>query len=80
MRVDFNPSALVFTDATDIYDVYFLIIDEDEKTIDCSDNNGMSIANIHYSECETIGYLPYNNEGKFTGEQVIIIKNGELIK
>ena len=80
MRIDFNPTALVFTDATDIHDVYFIIIDEDEKTIDCSDNMGMSIANIHYKECEECGYLPYNHEGRLTGEQITFIKDGKLIK
>lgn len=80
MKIDFNPSALVFTDVTDIYDVYFMIIDGDEKTIDCSDNTGMSIAYIHYEDCKECGYLPYSDDGKLTGDVVSFIKDGELIK
>lgn len=80
MKINFTPYAIVYTDTVDIYDVYFIIIDTEEKTIDCSDSYGFSIANIHYEDCNEIGYLEYDEkEERLNGESHIIIKNGEVV-
>lgn len=80
MKIDFNPYALVYTDDTDIYDVYFIIIDETEKTIDLCDSNGFSIGNVHYENSKEIGCLYYDDNERLNGDSDIIVKNGELIK
>ena len=79
MRINFNPYVLIYTDDTSIFDVHFIIIDKEEKTIDCCDEYGMSIAMIHYKDCEEVGYLKYNNKERFTGDVEIIIKNGKVV-
>lgn len=79
MRIDFYPYALVCTDAVDIYDVHFIIIDEHEKTIDCSDQHGFSIANIHYQECKEVEILKYDKNERLNGDFEIIVQNGQLI-
>lgn len=79
MKIDFNPYAIVYTDNTDIYDVSFIIVDEENKTIDVCDTTDFSIAGIHYQECEEIGYLPYTTDERLQGNTVVIIKNGELV-
>lgn len=78
MRIDFSPYVLMYTDDTDIYDVHFIIIDEENKTIDCCDEYGFSIAGIHYKNSEEIGYLTYNERERLTGDSEILIKNGKL--
>lgn len=78
MRIDFEPYALLYTDNVDIYDVYFIIVDEEEKTIDVCDSNGFSIGNIHYEDCKIVGYLSYNYNDELTGNGNIIVKNGSL--
>lgn len=78
MRIDFNPYALVYTDDTDIYDVYFIIIDEAEKTIDLCDNHGFSIGNVHYENAKEIGYLYYDENERLNGDSDIIVENGKL--
>lgn len=80
MRIDFNPYAIVYTDDTDIYDVYFIIIDETEKTIDLCDNNGFSIGNVHYENAKEIGCLYYDENERLNGDSDIIVQNGNLIK
>lgn len=79
MRIDFTPYSLLYTDNVSIYDVSFIIIDEENKTIDASDQNGMMIAYIHYENEEEIGYLTYNNNDELTGNGEIIVKCGELV-
>ena len=79
MRIDFNPYVIVYTDDTDIYDVHLIIIDTEEKTIDCCDTYGMSIAGIHYENAKEIGYLKYNEKERLTGDSEILVKNGKLI-
>lgn len=79
MRFDFNPTAIVYTDSTDIYDVYFLIIDKDDKTIELNDQSGFSIGLIHYENCEECGYMPHSTDLKLNGENFPLVKNGELI-
>ena len=79
MKIDFNPYAIVFTENTDIYDVHFIIIDEEDKTIDCNDQNGFSIANIHYENAEEVGYIPFTSDERISPDDEIIIKNGELV-
>ena len=79
MRIDFNPYVLMYTDDTDIYDVYFIIIDEEEKTIDCCTSSGFSIAMIHYKDTKEIGYLEYDTNERLTGEDIILVKNGKLV-
>lgn len=79
MKINFTPYAIVYTDTVDIYDVYFIIIDTEEKTIDCSDSNGFSIANIHYEECNEIGFLEYDERERLTGDSHIIVKNGKVV-
>lgn len=78
MRIDFNPYAIIYTDDTDIYDVYFIIIDETEETIDVCDNQGFSIANIHYKNAKEIGCLYYGDDERLNGDSDIIVENGEL--
>lgn len=79
MRIDFTPYSLLYTDNVSIYDVSFIIIDEEDKTIDASDQNGMMIACIHYKNEEEVGYLTYNNNDELTGNSEIIVKCGELV-
>lgn len=79
MRIDFNPYVLMYTDDTDIYDVYFIIIDKEEKTIDCCTGNGFSIAMIHYEDAKEIGYLKYDMNERLTDEEIILVKNGKLV-
>ena len=79
MRIDFNPYVLMYTDNTDIYDVHFIIIDEEENTIDCCANNGFSIAMIHYKDTKEIGYLKYDMNERLTDEDIILVKNGKLV-
>lgn len=50
MRIDFPNGALIMTEDCSYCDVYMLIIDEEEKTIDVSDNYGMMIGMIHYDD------------------------------
>lgn len=78
MKIEFEPYALIYTDDTDIYDVYSIIIDQDEKKIDVCDAFGMSIGTIHYENCKECGYLKYNSRERLTGDFEIIIKNGQL--
>ena len=79
MRIDFNPYVLMYTDDTDIYDVYFIIIDKKEKTIDCCTSSGFSIAMIHYEDAKEIGYLEYDTNERLTGEDITLVKNGKLV-
>ena len=79
MRIDFTPYSLLYTDNVSIYDVSFIIIDEEDKTIDASDQNDMMIACIHYENEEEVGYLTYNNNDELTGNSEIIVKCGELV-
>lgn len=79
MRIDFTPYSLLYTDNVSIYDVSFIIIDEENKTIDASDQNGMMIAYINYENEKEIGYLTYNNNDELTGNSEIIVKCGELV-
>ncbi len=79
MKIEFNPYAIVYTDETDIYDVHFIIINEEDKTIDCCDERGFAIAGIHYAKAEVIGYLTYNYRERLTGDSYILIKNGKLV-
>lgn len=79
MKIDFNPYVIIYTDDTDIYDVRFIIIDKKDKTIDCCDSNGFSIAGIHYENAKEIGCLYYNNRERLTGESDIIIQNGKVV-
>ena len=79
MKIDFNPYAIVYTDDVSIYDVSFIIIDENDKTIDVCDQSGFSRAGITYLNCEEIGYMPFTSNERLTGETVILIKNGELV-
>ncbi|MBR3209098.1 MAG: hypothetical protein IKF82_02400 [Bacilli bacterium] len=78
MRIDFKPYALLYTDEVDIYDVHFIIVDEEEKTIDVCDESGFSIAGIHYKNSKEIGFLKYNERERLTGDYETIIKNGKL--
>lgn len=78
MRLDFDPYAMMFTDTVSIYDVYFIIIDEDDGTIECNDQFGMIIGLIHYKNCEEVGYLKYNHFEELTGDEELIVKNGKL--
>ena len=79
IKIEFSPYAIIYTDYTDIYAVHFIIIDEEEKTIDCCDEYGFSIAGIHYADAKEIGYLTYNYRERLTGDSYILIKNGELV-
>lgn len=79
MKIEFNPYAIVYTDYTDIYDVHFIIIDEEDKTIDVCDVGGFSIANIHYAEAKEIGYLIYTSDERLSGDNEILVKNGEVV-
>lgn len=79
MKIEFEPYGLVYTDNVDIYDVKFIIIDKEEKTIDLCDQWGMSIGNIHYENEKEVGYLKYNKDERLTGDDEIIIKNGEVV-
>lgn len=79
MKINFSPYAIIYTDYTDIYDVHFIIIDEEAKTIDCSDEYGFSIAAIHYAEAKEIGYLIYTSDERLSGDSEILIKNGEVV-
>lgn len=79
MRIDFYPYGLLYTDDIDIYDVHFIIIDEEEKTIDVCDQHGFSIANIHYENIKEIECLLYDEKERLNGETLDIVKNGKLI-
>lgn len=79
MRIDFEPYAIVYTDHTDIYDVHFIIIDEEEKFLELNDANGFVIAGIHYEGIKEVGYLTYNEKERLTGDKYSLIKNGKLI-
>lgn len=79
MKIAFNNYATVDSGTTDIYDVYFIIIDEEQKTIECNDYNGMAIGTIFYEECEECAYLPIDNNDRLTGERIIIVKNGKVV-
>ena len=79
MKITFNSYATVDSGITDIYDVHFIIIDEEQKTIECNDTNGMAIGTIFYEECEECAYLPMDNYDRLTGERIIIVKNGRLV-
>lgn len=50
MKIDFPNGALIMTEDCSYCDVYMLIIDEEEKTIDVSDDYGMMIGMIHYDD------------------------------
>ena len=50
MRIDFPTGATIMTEDCSYCDVYMLIIDEEEKSIDVSDYNGMMIGMIHYDD------------------------------
>lgn len=50
MKIDFQNGALIMTEDCSYCDVYMLIIDEEEKTIDVSDDYGMMIGMIHYDD------------------------------
>lgn len=79
MRIDLKPYGLVYSGDTDIYDVDFLIIDEEEKTIECNSSSGFAIANIHYDECDEVGYLEYGDDERLTGNDITIAKDGKLV-
>lgn len=76
-KIEFNPYALLYTENVDIYDVYFIIIGD--ETIEVCDMNGFGIANIHYKECEEVGYIKYNKRERITDDDITIVKNGELV-
>lgn len=78
MRIDFKPYAIIYTDDTSIYDVSSIIIDDVEKTIDVSDTDGFSIANISYWKTKEVGCLYYDENERLNGDSDIIVKNGEL--
>lgn len=79
MRIQFSPYVLIYTDNVDVYDVHQIVIDESEKTIDCSDSNGFMLANIHYENLNKVGCLKYDENEKLTGESEIIIEKGNII-
>lgn len=79
MRIQFSPYVLIYTDNVDVYDVYQIVINEEEKTIDCSDNNGFMIANIHYENLNEVGCLKYDENERLTGESKTIIEKGNIV-
>lgn len=79
MKIELKPYGLVYCDNADIYDVYTIIIDTEDKKLDLCDNIGMSIGTIYYENCKEVGYLKYNNRERLTGESEIIISDGEII-
>lgn len=79
MRIDFKYSAIVYSDEVDIYDVSFIIIDENEKTIECNDQRGFAIANIHYKNSKECGFIPDGEDGRMSGDFFDLVENGELI-
>ncbi len=70
---------ILSTKNCDYYDVYLLMIDTEEKTIDVSDNTGFSIGLIHYKDEKEISLYKYDDEGKLGDDDVMIIKNGEFL-
>lgn len=79
MNIDLGYGGIVMTDDCTFYDAYMLIIDESEKTIDVSDSNGMMIGMIHYDgNIQNVSLHKYNEKGRFTGDIIDIIKDGEL--
>ena len=77
-KIDLN-GATVFSDDCNIYDVYMLIIDEDEKSIDCSDANGFTIALIYYEDSESCGFINCDENGRLKGYAEELVKNGMLV-
>lgn len=78
MKIEFKPYTTICTDNVDIYDISICIIDEKEKTIDCSDVNGMLVANIHYKDMQEVSYLEYGKNGMLTGNEYTLIQRGEV--
>ena len=79
MKIELHD-AIIVTETVSIYEVYLLIIDEEEKTIDCSDSGGMTIAMIHYENekyCEIL--LRDYDDDRLNGNTIDLIKNGQLI-
>ena len=79
MKLEFEPYVVICTGNVDIYDINMIIIDEEDKTIDCSDINGFTIAVINYENEEEVGYLEYDEKELLTGESYPIVKNGEIV-
>ena len=77
-KIELN-GAIVFTDDTSIYDVYLLIIDEEEKTIECNDMNGFVIALIHYDDTEDCGFINYDGYGNILPYAEELVENGKLV-
>lgn len=77
-KVELN-GAIVFTDDTSIYDVYLLIIDEEEKTIECNDMNGFVIALIHYDDTEDCGFINYDGNDDILPYAEELVENGKLV-
>ena len=78
MKINLN-GAIVFSQDCSIYEVYSIIIDNDEKTIECNDINGFTIALIHYEESDECGYINYDEKGNIMPYAEEIVKNGKLV-
>lgn len=78
MKIEIPNGALIATDNCDFYNVYLLIINESEKTIDLSGEDRMSIGLIAYENLSTVDIHEYKENGTFSGEINQIIKNGEI--
>lgn len=75
MKIKLND-AIISTDNCNFYNVYLLIIDEEDKSIDISDSFGMTIGYIYYgNEKEVIAINNKNNEKEF----IDIVINGKVV-
>ena len=77
-KINLN-GATVFSADCSIYDVYLLIIDKTEKTIECNDINGFVIALIHYEDSDECGYINYDENGEIMPYAESIVENGMLV-
>lgn len=77
-KIRIKNGGIVATDHCEYYDAHLLIIDTDEKTIEVSDTTGFSNGLIHYEDEKEITVLTYDEDGRIEGEQMDIIKNGDL--
>ena len=79
MKIKLNNGGYVSTTNCTFYDVYIIIIDEEEKTIDVSDQFGMMIGLIHYENEKEITFAEYDSFGRLKPEIEDIIENGKII-
>lgn len=80
MKIDLQYGGIIMTADCTFYDADMLIINEEEKSIDISDSNGMMIGMIYYdNSTKEVTMNKYDSHGRLTGNIIDIINNGKLV-